>query len=609
MKNKPFHRYYLLACIGVLIASYYPMSMGVRVVADMIIDGTVLQENYPKYIIPYTPISIAIIVGVLLMPLCIRLLRKFALVGGASVATGVFFAIELLFERRVVVTTAETVTKLEHWQMFMCYTPPGGWGETVTTYKTQTPVEILMGEYNPAFKVHFYLISLVLIIAILNCLYGFGQRVKNGDPKRTKALILQSACSLAFLGLCILACFTAFWRDGSIQVSALSATLMTIFFILFGVTVGLFAGSFFLGKRKAVSVLVPAMISSVMTFLMYFGEMILLNGHLYCLGGGFLFESIPGIILATFDLLVIVASGCISGLIFCLLNDIQKGLTTKKIGIIISLCVICVAIVLIPVLLPTETDQGSFDQVGIHDESIVTCTVELFETVSDPEFSSYQVLTYLPSTDFSSVSQTLKQKVTQQWNTYDAMTREQKMVSSHLWGLVTMQADTWEECEEKTGLSVYNPLESLVFLNKTGYFGSESVNPDLPVTHVQATAYATQETDRKLNEINMKAGYNHGNVRVTLTATLSANPEPFMTSGICNGYATYEEKNVTTGSGLPALIVTTNEANNTGYYNGNYYDPTAYWVRGNVFYTLRVFGDEANQTEIQAILDRILREI
>lgn len=106
MKNKHFNRYYLLSCIGVLIASYYPLSMGVRVIADMIIDGTVLKENYPKYIIPYTPICIAIIIGVLLMPLCIKLLKRFALAGGASIATGMFFALELLFEQKVVVSTA-----------------------------------------------------------------------------------------------------------------------------------------------------------------------------------------------------------------------------------------------------------------------------------------------------------------------------------------------------------------------------------------------------------------------------------------------------------------------------------------------------------------------
>ena len=64
MQNKRFRLYYFFACVGVLIASYYPLSMGVRVVADMLLSGTVLKENYPKYIIPYTPIAVAYRVAV-----------------------------------------------------------------------------------------------------------------------------------------------------------------------------------------------------------------------------------------------------------------------------------------------------------------------------------------------------------------------------------------------------------------------------------------------------------------------------------------------------------------------------------------------------------------
>ena len=320
MKCKSFNLYYLLSCIGVLIASYYPLSMGVRVITDMIVNGTVMKEDYPKYIIPYTPISIAVIVGVLLMPLCIKLFKKFALAIGACFSTAVFFVAELLFEQKVVVSTAETVTKLEDWQMFMCYIPPESFGETVTTYKTQTAVDILMGEYEPAFKLHFYIISVVLIITLLNCFYGFGQMIKSGEKKRLKSLILQSVCSLTFLGLCILACFTAFWRDGSIQVSALSAILMSAFFIVLGVTVGVFVGSFLLGKHKLVSVLTPSVVASAFTLLMYIGEMILLNGHLYSFGSGILFDSLPVIVCAPIDLIIILASGCITALIFTLLN-------------------------------------------------------------------------------------------------------------------------------------------------------------------------------------------------------------------------------------------------------------------------------------------------
>lgn len=234
MNKKSFRNYYLFCILGALLASYYPLSMGVRVVTDMIIDGTVLKENYPKYIIPYTPISLALIIGVLLLPLCIKL--------------------------------------------------------------------------------HFYIISGVLILSVLNCFYGFGQMIATGEKNRLKSLILQSISSIIFLGLCILACFTAFFRDGNIQVSPLSALLMAIFFILLGVTTGIYTGSFLLGKRRFVSTFIPAIVSSVMTLLMYIGEMILLNSHLYQFGTEFLFDSMPGIILAPVDLLIIAASGCITAL-------------------------------------------------------------------------------------------------------------------------------------------------------------------------------------------------------------------------------------------------------------------------------------------------------
>ncbi|MDE5867154.1 MAG: hypothetical protein K2H31_11230, partial [Lachnospiraceae bacterium] len=68
MKNKLFSKYYLFSCVGVLLASCYPLLMGVSVIYDMITNGTVFKENYPKYIIPYTPICLAVLIGALIMP-------------------------------------------------------------------------------------------------------------------------------------------------------------------------------------------------------------------------------------------------------------------------------------------------------------------------------------------------------------------------------------------------------------------------------------------------------------------------------------------------------------------------------------------------------------
>lgn len=317
MENKKFRIYWILSVIGVLAASYYPLYMGVRVMVDMIKDGTVQKENYPKYIIPYTPVAFAVILSVLLLPLLIKVFKRFAVLAASALSVGTFFGVELLFEQNVVVTATETSfvetgVKLENWQMYMCYQPPEGWGTVatpVTEYKEYSAVEILMGEYNPAFKLHFYLISVVLIIAILNSIYGFSQMIKTGDKSRAKALILQSGCAAVFLGLCILACFTAFWRDGSLTVSPLSASLMAAFFILLGLTVGVFVGSLMLKSKKAVLYTVPAASAFIVTLVMYIGEMILLHGNLYRFGEGFFFDGLPGIVLAPVDILVILLSG------------------------------------------------------------------------------------------------------------------------------------------------------------------------------------------------------------------------------------------------------------------------------------------------------------
>ncbi len=286
MKDKKLKKYYIFSAAGILAASFYPLYMGVRVVSDMITKGTVMKEDYPKYIIPYTPISLALIVGILLMPLLIKYVKRCTLLLASVISAAVFFGAELLLESKVIVTSTVEAT-LEDWQMFMCM-----WPVYEEEPLTQTAIEILMGNYNPAFKLHFYAISVVLILSVLNCFYGFAHVIQSGEKKRINALIIQSICSGVFLGLCILACFTAFFRNGEIQVSFISAILMTLFFVLFGVTAGVYAGSFLLGKNRWISIGIPAVTASLMTTLMYIGEMILLKGHLYRFGRGFLFRGL-----------------------------------------------------------------------------------------------------------------------------------------------------------------------------------------------------------------------------------------------------------------------------------------------------------------------------
>ncbi|MBE7064436.1 MAG: hypothetical protein E7384_01300 [Ruminococcaceae bacterium] len=250
-----------------------------------------------------------------------------------------------------------------------------------------------------------------------------------------------------------------------------------------------------------------------------------------------------------------------------------------------------------------------FHQSVIQKEHPENASVQILEKTSDAEESSYVVGVTLPATDFSDIGKILSNKIADEWKIYDGMTEVQRLSSSKLWGCTGVGVNTWNECEKTIGLDVENPLESLDMLNKTGYFGMESAENDTTVKHILISANSALNSERKLNEINITAGYSIDNIRITLCATLSSKSGMYTSGSTCNGYASYEEMATNTGSGIPVLIVTTDEINNTGYYDSDYFNPTAYWVEDNIFYTLRVFGYETDRDEIQATLERILEGI
>ncbi len=98
MKNKRFCIFYLLSVVGVALLTTYPMAMGIRVLAEMVRSGAIPVENYPKYVIPYAPISLALLLGVLLIPVMQRLSQKQSFLWGTVFSVGVFSTAEHLME-------------------------------------------------------------------------------------------------------------------------------------------------------------------------------------------------------------------------------------------------------------------------------------------------------------------------------------------------------------------------------------------------------------------------------------------------------------------------------------------------------------------------------
>ena len=306
-----YKKFYALSVSIILLVSIYPLYMAFKTLSSYLNYGYVNAADYPRYIIPYAPICISLILVICFMPIIYKKLKRWTLPGSSLIGAAIFFVCEFAFES-IAVVEGDMKLPLESWQFSLCVATP----EVLRTIGKP-----IYAQNNPAYKVHFYLISIIIIMAVVNLVSGFTKMLKEQDFSIKKPLFTQLVSVVVFVGLCILACLTAFYRNGSINISPLSATLMSIFFIMFGVTFGTYIGSIFYAKKKLLSVLVPTAASMATTIAMYFGELILMGGKLFSFGRGFLYDPMGSIPFAIIDLIVIIASGAVTYLLMSLINN------------------------------------------------------------------------------------------------------------------------------------------------------------------------------------------------------------------------------------------------------------------------------------------------
>ena len=308
---------YLLSVGILLLLSFYPLVMGVRILVAHVRDGYIDVADYPKYVIPYTPIAMALILSAVLLPPVIQKCKRFTLAFISVFGVGAFLLFEILFEQ-VIVFDGDGTSDIGSWQALLCYVTP-------EAMRAQASVgEILARRYSPIFKVHFYLISVLIVISVIGVIYSFIKMVREKDFGKKKPLIAHAVSVGAFICLCIWACFTSFYRTGTLELSTLSSWLMSVFFILFGVTAGTYSGSLLYFKRPRFSRLLPACVAAVTTLVMYIGELILMGGVLFTYGSGFLFDSIGTCPLAPIDFFIIALSGGITYLILFWIRQREK---------------------------------------------------------------------------------------------------------------------------------------------------------------------------------------------------------------------------------------------------------------------------------------------
>ena len=69
MLETKYRRFYLCSLLIIIAASIYPIYMGGKIILLYLENGVIPVEDYPKYIIPYTPMCIALIAVTAVDPL------------------------------------------------------------------------------------------------------------------------------------------------------------------------------------------------------------------------------------------------------------------------------------------------------------------------------------------------------------------------------------------------------------------------------------------------------------------------------------------------------------------------------------------------------------
>ena len=194
------------------------------------------------------------------------------------------------------------------------------------------------------------------------------------------------------------------------------------------------------------------------------------------------------------------------------------------------------------------------------------------------------------------LSQDIYDALQYEWESWENLSTEQRMLSSHLPGYCEDSFLDWEECEKFLGMSISNPLEDSAWLEKGTYVGMPEGFQDAPP--VEVSWYGTQ--DGLVEWISIQSGYRNGEMRVTLNATLYGNPakEKSDDSGwpvelTRRSYLENQE------CGTPFITVESGE---------QFESCTAYFTEEFVLYRISVIGEPEMQSEVQETLEKVLAD-
>lgn len=193
------------------------------------------------------------------------------------------------------------------------------------------------------------------------------------------------------------------------------------------------------------------------------------------------------------------------------------------------------------------------------------------------------------------ISQAVYDELEDEWAAWNALTKEQQMLSSHMPGCCRRSFDSWAECEAFLGFAIPNPLEECPWLEQATYVGTPIGFRDAP--RVELSWYGTQAGH--VEWIAADAGYRDGEIRVMVSAAVYGDPAE--TKPADSGWSVELERKQYLENMDSALLQTTSDSGEQRYYVN-----MAYQAQGPVLYSFNVVGEPGTQTRVEDTFERVI---
>lgn len=193
-----------------------------------------------------------------------------------------------------------------------------------------------------------------------------------------------------------------------------------------------------------------------------------------------------------------------------------------------------------------------------------------------------------------SISQDVYHDLQHEWDSWNLLSQESKMLFSHSPGYCQRSFDNWAECETFLGFFIPNPAEECTWLEQATYVAMPVGFMDAP--RIEASWYGTE--DGHVEWISVQSGYRNGDIRVTIDAMLYGDPADTKPSD--SGWSTEIERQNYLEDVDDAQLQISSETSN------EYFSNTAYQAYGNILYRFQVIGNPDAQSQVENTLDQVI---